>query len=399
MATRFHLFYFSEGIGQYLLEVIRTSGQGVVVQMTLLDQSSPAALAPDAEHPADIWLVEYQEGVAGLDHRLEAVQQQDEPPAIFLYMEQADTHAVLKALRLGVQECFIGQINEDELAAALNRRQCLRLRVGEGKNTQVIGVLGCKGGVGVSFLAANLAQALAAGDGGPVLLLDLDLNNSDISSLMDLKTRYSIVDVIEKFDSLDLQYFKDAVHRQDSGLEVLPGPPRLEDRELVQAQHVQKILEFIRKQKIYRCLVLDLGDSLDEVTVKALEEVDLLLLVLQLTVPALRDAKKVLDILLLLEVPAEKIKLLANGYNPKISIAPKDAEKYLDQKLKAVLRFDHQVVTRSLNEGRLLVELLPNHKLSNGIKQLAGSLFPAEDENSPRQGMWAKLKCLLKIGN
>jgi|GEM_PF-783373 len=396
---QFHLLYFTEGIGQYLQDVVRTVAPGEVVQKTQLPPSLADEAAPvNSESPADVWIMEYREGVTGLDHFIETSRHQGNHPAIFLYLEQADTQTLLKALRLGVQECFIGHIKEEEFSAALNRLQRLRQRLTEGTNTRVVAVMGCKGGVGVSFLAANLAQVLAASDGGPILLMDLDLNNSDIGSILDLPARYSIVDVVEKYDNLDSQYLRDVVHRLESGLEVLPGPLRLEDRELVQAQLVQNILEYIRKQRIYRLILLDLGDSLDEVTIKVLEEIDLLLLVVQLTIPALRDAQKILEILLLLEVPAEKIRLVANAYSPNLSITPKEAEKYLAQELLAVLRYDHQAVTRSLNEGRPLVELLPSHKLTNEIKKLARDLSPPEDTNGNRSGIWAKVKNLLRLG-
>lgn len=399
MPVRFHLFYFAQDTGQYLESVLLAFPQGEVVEVKQL----PSDLAADtpmvaAAGPMDIVVLEYQHGLSGLDHWIETLQHQSEPPAIFLYMEQADTHTLLKALRLGVQECFIGHIKEEEFAQAIGRLQRLRQRLKEGETTQIIGLLGCKGGVGVTFLAVNLAQALATEAAAPVLLMDLDLNNSDIGSFLDVPPRYSLLDVIEKYDSLDAQYWRDVVHRRDSGLEVLQGPLRLEDRELVRAGVVQSILAFLRGQFLYRHILLDLGNTLDEVTMKALEETDLLLLVIQLTVPALRDAKKLLEILLLLEFPEEKIKLVANGYSPAAAIAPKEAEKYLGQELLLTLRFEHDAVIRSLNEGQPLVELWPRHRLSSEIQELAKLVAPAHQDHALRPGRWATLKRFLKWG-
>ncbi len=398
MPVRFHLFYFAQDTGQYLESVLLAFPQGEVVEVKQL----PSDLSGDtpmvaSEGPMDIVMLEYQHGLNGLDQWIETLQHQSEPPAIFLYMEQADTHTLLKALRLGVQECFIGHIKEEEFAQAIGRLQRLRQRLKEGETTQIIGLLGCKGGVGVTFLAVNLAQALANEAAAPVLLMDLDLNNSDIGSFLDVPPRYSLLDVIEKYDSLDTQYWRDVVHRRDSGLEVLQGPLRLEDRELVRAGVVQSILAFLRGQFLYRYIILDLGDNLDEVTMKALEETDLLLLVVQLSVPALRDAKKLLEILILLEFPGEKIKLVANGYSPSVGIAPKEAEKYLGQELLQTLRFEHDAVIRSLNEGQPLVELWPRHRLSGEIQQLARLLAPASQDDQ-RPARWATLKRFLKLG-
>jgi len=397
MPVRFNLLYFTEETGQYLDKVIRGFPQGIVSQVRQL----PVSLAKDrsplpSEALADIWLMEYREDVAGLDERIAEVQQQIDPPAIFLYLQQADTQTLLKALRLGVHECFIGQIREEEFQQAIQRLQKARKGLKNGEKTKTVTVQGCKGGVGVSFLAVNLAQSLAARIVDPVLLIDLDLHNSDIGSILDIPPRYTIMDVIENFDRLDPQYLKDIIHSRAYGLDVLPGPMRLEDRELIRASAVENILHYVRGENLYRWLVLDLGDFLDEVTLKAMEEADLMVMVIQLTVPALRDAKKILETFQLLEINPEKIKVVANGYSPAISIAPKDAEKYLGQTLAGTLRFDHAAVTRSINEGVPLVELLATHKLSNEINQLVQSLFPLDNNNGHRPGRWLKLKNLLR---
>lgn len=397
MPVRFNLLYFSEETGLYLEEVIQGFPQGVVVQKrrlpeTLTGDRNP--LRPEAS--ADIWLMEYKEEVAGLDHWIEESQQTDQA-AVFLYLQRADTQTLLKALRLGVQECFIDQIKEEEFDNAVQRLQRGRKGLKNGEKTKIVAMLGCKGGVGVSFLAVNVGQSLAAQISDPVLLMDLDLNNSDIGSILDIPPRYTILDVIENFERLDPQYLKDIVHSCNSGLDILPGPLRLEDRELVRATMVADILQYLSSQNLYRWLILDLGDALDEVTLKCLEDADLIVLICQLTVPALRDAKKIRETLHLLEMAEEKIKLVANAYSPEVAIDPKEAEKFLGQALLSVLRFDHEAVTRSINEGSPLVELLPNHRLSGEIRQFVQHLFPHDNDNGHRPGRWARLKNILRL--
>lgn len=398
MPVRFNLFYFTEDTGHYLQEVIQNYPQGIVSQVRQLPESEASDSNPlHLEAPADIWLIEYREELAGLDPWIEELKQKTEQPVIFLYLQRADTQTLLKALRLGVQECFIGQIKEEEFQQAIQRLQRIRKGLKNGEKTKVVCVQGCKGGVGVSFLAVNLAQSLAAMIVDPVLLLDLDLNNSDIGSILDIPPRYTILDVIENYDRLDPQYLKDILHSRDAGLDVLPGPLRLEDRELVRATAVENVLDYVRGQNLYRWIILDLGDTLDEVTLKVLEGTDLIILVSQLTVPGLRDAKKLLETLFLLEIDGEKIKLVANAYSPEVSIHPKEAQKFLGQPLVTALRFDHEAVTRSINEGVPLVELFPSNRLSNEIKQLAQNLFPHDNDNGHRPKGWLKIKNLLRL--
>ena len=64
-----------------------------------------------------------------------------------------------------------------------------------------------------------------------------------------MQPRYTILDVVENFDRIDPQYLKDIIHRNEIGPDVLPGPQRFEDSEIVQAHHIDKILSVYPKPK------------------------------------------------------------------------------------------------------------------------------------------------------
>ncbi|WP_449245134.1 AAA family ATPase [Desulfobacca acetoxidans] len=391
MAIRFSIYYFNEKIGGYLQKVINASPQGVVVSVAIL---APSLTVPE-DGEADVWFIEYDDRVEGFDLWIEKMQQRVNHPAIFLYLQEASTEVLLKALRLGVQECFVGQISEPDFHKALHRFNKVRKTLHDGEKTQIISLLGCKGGVGVTFLAVNLAQSFLQDRKEPVLLFDLDMQAADVSALLDIQPRYTILDVIENFDRLDPQYLKDIIHSRDSGLDVLPGPQRLEDSEIVQAPQVDKILQYLRSQNLYRWILLDLGDHLDEITLKGLEASDLVLLITVLTIPALRHTRKILQMLHRLEFGEQKLKPVANCFINGIDIAPSEATKFLGQDFLAVLRSDPKVVIQSINEGRPLVETQPSDRLSLKISRLARMLNGEEKADSRKAGIWQGIKRLL----
>ena len=332
-----------------------------------------------------------------MNHWIETIQHHNGHGAIFLYLRQADTDTLLKALRLGVQECFVSTISREDFQKAIKRLLRTKNALQLGEKTQVIALLGCKGGAGVTFIAVNLAQALADHGQESVLLVDLDLRAGNVSSFLDIQARYTILDVIENFDRLDPQYLQDIIYHNESGLDVLPGPTRLEDSELVQAHHVDKILSYIRSQNLYRWILLDLGDVLDELTLKALELSDLVLLITVLTIPGLKDAKKILEMFQLLEFPEEKIQLVVNCYRKECDIKEAEAKKFLGQKFFSVLRYDHDSVVRSINEGQPLVKTQPRHRLSLDFLALAKELYPKEEDNGHRSWGLAGIKRLLQM--
>lgn len=382
MAVRFGLYYFSETVGDYLQRVVNAMPLGLVSQAVLITDELPI---PD-EGQTDAWLIEYNEQAADMEAWLALIREKAEQPFIILYLREATAETLLKALRLGVQECFIQEIPTADFDKTIDRILRTKKDLESKGKTQVLAVLGVKGGLGVTFLALNLAQALVM-QKQPTLLLDLDLSPDGLISAVDMKPRYSILDVISNFDRLDPQYLKDILHGLPDGLQVLPGPDRLEDFELIQPYHVEKILQYLRAQQLFRWLVLDLGDSLHEITLKSLEQADPILVVISLTVPGLKAAKKVLEVLEMLHLDEKRLRLVANAYDKKSKVTPEEGEKFLGHKLVATLSFEPEAVWHSLNEGRPLVASQPKQRLAGQIFALAKGL-QAEQEEAPSRLGW-----------
>ncbi|MFN2198713.1 MAG: hypothetical protein ACK2UW_21515, partial [Anaerolineales bacterium] len=81
---------------------------------------------------------------------------------VFLTGESPDADVLMKAMRIGVKEFFSQPIKEQEVKKALQRfrethRENSSLKTK--KKGKVIGVFGCKGGVGTTTVAVNLATS------------------------------------------------------------------------------------------------------------------------------------------------------------------------------------------------------------------------------------------------
>jgi len=394
MAVGFSLYYFSEKTGEYLQKIINSSPHGIVVQTTALSTFLPATV----NSGADVLFIEYDEGIEGLDLWIEKIKTQIGNSFIFLYINEATTTVLLQALRLGVQECFISPIKNEEFQKALNRLLQDKPDRPRQEQTRIVTVLGCKGGAGATFIAVNLAHSLALGLKEEVLLCDLDLKAGDTASFLDIRPKYTILDIIDNFDRMDMHYLKDIIHSREAGFDVLPGPLRMEDSELVEVHHVEKILQYIREQHLYRWIVLDIGDQLDEITLKAAEMSDTLLLVTLLNIPGLRDARKLLEMLHILGFDDNRVKILANSYSKQSDIAVPEAQKFLGQNVQSVVRFAHEPVIRSINEGRPLVELLPRHQLSEDIRNIVNMLHQGNGANGAKKSLVDGVLKLLRRG-
>ncbi|MEJ2431578.1 MAG: hypothetical protein P8075_22090 [Deltaproteobacteria bacterium] len=165
MSIHFSIYYHDPQNQEYLRKVIEASGNGELVYSQDL-----AHLPPQALNGTDVVFLEYQENNPKLDHWIETTAADPHNPAIFLYLKEISTNNLWKALRLGAKECFAFPIKEEDFQKAVQRITAQsELRMAQAKPTQIVSFLGCKGGVGTTFLVANVASLLAQEVHGKVL--------------------------------------------------------------------------------------------------------------------------------------------------------------------------------------------------------------------------------------
>ena len=99
----------------------------------------------------------------------------------------------------------------------------------------------------------------------------------------------------------------------------------------------------------------------------------------------------------LLEFGEEKINLVVNCYNKDSDIKVEEAKKFLGQDFLASLRFDHDAVVRSINEGQPLVKTQPRHRLSADFSGLVKKLYPNGEDNGHHPGRFDSFKRLLRL--
>ena len=106
------------------------------------------------------------------------------------------------AVRSGARDFLVEPVNSAELVAALQRlRDEPRRGSAPIAKAEVTVVLGAAGGVGTSFVACNLAHALATETSAPTLLMDLDFNAAPLASFLDLTPERGLLQAWRKSSS------------------------------------------------------------------------------------------------------------------------------------------------------------------------------------------------------
>lgn len=395
MSTQFSIYYDSLQNKEYLREIIEASGTGKLVESNDL-----AHLPPEAVNGIDVVFLEYQENNPELDQWIERIAANPRSPAVFLYFKEISTQNLWKAIRLGAKECFTYPIQAEDFQQALKRILArTEVRTDPARPTQIISFLGCKGGIGTSFLVANLARLLAQEHRGKVLVVDLDLGFGQLNYFFDAHPEHTLTELIENLEKLDVNYLQNIICPIGDNCYLLAAPARLEEAEIINAAHVEKIISFIKENLGFRWILVDCCHQLDEITMKVLEVSESLMLVTAQSIPALSNAKKMLNTLGLLELKEIEVEVWVNYWDRQHELSEADVETFLGKKIAGTISCDYKQASFSVNEGKLLVETSPRHPIAADLKVMAGKISQdstLEETNGSGwkwlQRLWSKKK-------
>jgi pilus assembly protein CpaE len=292
---------------------------------------------------------------------------------------RGDGQAILQALRSGAREFLTAPVVLEELLKALQRLQ--RTRGGESRQggeaapkveSQVIAVLGSRGGVGCTNLAVNLGATLAQEPGHNVALIDLDLALGDSDIALDLMADYTLADVALNVDRLDMTFLRRSLCKHACGLSLLPHPVAMEDATLIREDHLQRVIGLLRAS--YTHLVLDLSKSFSPTDLTALRMADSILLVAQLELSSLRNVVRMLLALSADEALGPKVHIVLNRVGSENDISIKKAEETIGKPVYWQVPNDPKPVIESRNHGAPLIVHAPKSKVQQSIAGLAQSL-------------------------
>lgn len=293
---------------------------------------------------------------------------------------------LMRAMRVGVREVLPPECSAADIGAAVTRLARKRPAAGkvEPRRGELIGLLSSKGGSGATFVAANLAQMLAAGGEHRVALIDLNLQFGDAALLLGTERAGSdVAEVARNIQRLDAELLQAAMSEVSPGLWVLAAPEDPGQASDVGPQHVEAILQLART--MYDYVVVDVGRSVTGVTIKALDLCDRLYPVLQLSLPFVRDARRLQDLFSSLDYPAAKIHWIVNRCDKHSPITLDDLRKSLGVSELITLPNHYGIASAAVNQGVPVERLAPSSALARSLREFAERIAPAAPK---ARGSW-----------
>lgn len=239
---------------------------------------------------------------------------------------------------------------------------------------QVLALISAKGGAGATFLATNLAYALSK-QGKRVAVLDLNLYFGDVAIFLgDKKVVSSVVDLARQAQRLDSALLDSSMIKVSDHLHVLAASESPENANEVSPAGLEKIIELARSQ--YDFVVLDVSNTLDPVAVKVLDLADTIYLTLQLSLPFVNAAKRMVAVFRVLGYLSDKLSIIVNRYEKGGDIDLPDVEKATMLKIGRTIPNSHLAVNASVNQGIPLLEMAPRDPVARALHEWAQELAP-----------------------
>jgi pilus assembly protein CpaE len=297
-------------------------------------------------------------------------------PNVCILASSHDTSSenILNTIRQGATDFLPMPVREADLIGSIKRNARLMLNSRAAVAADKGHIITCfspKGGMGNTTIATNLAVSLHQVTGKEVVLVDLDLECGDLSMFLNLHTKYTFSDVTENVGKLDSVFLQGVLAKHSSGIYFLSEPEKVEEAAAITPAQVHEVLNLLKTMFPY--IVVDTEIGYGDRNLSVFDSSDLVFMTGVLSLPALKNMQKALDVFERIGFDAVKIKLLINRYLRKGDISIEDAERTLNYKVFKSIPNDFINVMMSINRGQPLTTLAPAAEVSRSFKELAAS--------------------------
>ncbi len=308
-------------------------------------------------------------------------------PEIDILLISDDTSAdfLLHSMRAGVREVIPLSASQEVLQAALARVMAKRGKQSNVTEGKVFAFLSCKGGSGATFVAANFAYVLATEFSKRVALVDLNLQFGDAAMFVsDSHPPSNLAELSQQIHRLDASLLEASMLQAAPGFFVLSAPDNPEHSVDVRREHVDAIVRLARQH--FDFVILDLPRSLNGVSVQVLDLADFIFPVMQLTLPFVRDGKRLLGVFRSLDYPRSKVKVIVNRHEKGGEFNLLDLEQAIDAKVAYVVPNSYQAAAASVNLGIPIAKANRNDPISKCLIEIGREFVP--EDASASGGGW-----------
>ena len=283
---------------------------------------------------------------------------------------------IQRLIRLGVIDFLPQPISRADVAAALEhavRRHSQTQTSGGPVGGEVVAFLKGAGGVGATTLAVQTGCVLASdakAERPAHCVLDFDIQFGTAALQLDLMTAVDYGDLVSAPDRLDGELLRGLMGHHQTGLDVLGVPADVMPLETLTPEFVSTFLETARNE--YVMSLIDLPIAWSGSTYVALQAADLVVVVTNLSVTAVRQTRRQLDTIQAHGLPPDRVKVALNRFDKGAAgaVRAKEAQQALGRQFDYLIVDDARLVGEATNQGVPLGEIKKRSKVERSIRKM-----------------------------
>ncbi|HKS54589.1 MAG TPA: hypothetical protein VJS12_04855 [Steroidobacteraceae bacterium] len=308
--------------------------------------------------------------------------------ALIVVGTSSDMSMMRLAMQAGARDLLPEPVVKNDLLIALERVKRERQTQAQSTQGAIAAFVNAQGGCGATLLACNVAHMLAAESKKRTALLDLGLQFGAAPLYLDLFPQRGVWQAMENLDGLDEVALEGYFTRHASGLHVLSHgtDERVETRELSPVA-VERLLDVA--QRGHDHLIVDLPRRVDGVLATVVQRAQQIVIVLQQSVTALRDATRLVQWLRSEGgVARDQLCIVVNRYDKAASISVADIQKALSCNEPVLVPNDFRLVSECINSGTPLLDHARSAAITKAVMNLETRLGGSAAR--PRSGVLAR---------
>ena len=212
----------------------------------------------------------------------------------------------------------------------------------------------------------------------------MDLQFGDVSLSFDCQSKYTMYDLACAGADLDETIMESTMVELPCNVAMLARPEMIEHVESITPDTIDRVFQALRGK--YENIVVDVANHLTPCSLAALTQADIVLIVTQLLVTSVHNAKRQYDVLSRLGIPEERLQVIVNRFDGRTGrISATDIEDMLHKPIFAKVPNDYQFVARSIDFGRPIAALDRKSPVRAAIRGLAERLTGDANEKAETQ--------------
>ncbi|MDR3509506.1 MAG: hypothetical protein P4L64_16575 [Caulobacteraceae bacterium] len=347
-----------------------------------LETMDPGALGVATIPPgsADLILIETASADPGdLARLVETLATWREPPATILAGAQLPASLARALYRMPRADVLDWPLTPESLSRAVAPLMSAVEAPAEERHARCWSVMSAVGGAGGTTLAIELATTLAGRNVGRVGLVDLNLADGAAGAYLGVSANMRLADASAAPERIDTALLDAFSLPSGAGFDLLAAERDPHAFAKVSPLAVCRLLEV--GCQVYDWLLVDLPRTRQAWTPDVLAGSDEVLVVSELTVPALLAARALAGEIEAEMPPGRRPRIVLNRLAARVfGPAPSrvEAEKALGRKVDGAITSDWEAAACSVNLGGPITHHRPRSKIVKDVAALVDTLAPAE---------------------